>query len=199
MFFRKIHLLFIAGFLSYYPIFSQNIQSEVLTIKVEQISLPNRKFYIQKIVCDFNQPKYFLIRKGLFIKQKNMILGDSVQKVLMNYLKPSNKYIGGLAPVLMRVKELKIREERHFLKEEGTAKLSVEFYIETDTKPIKIFQSNAYRTYSGFIDVTDQHQTNLKEVIKSCMMDFNNGKINFSKYFLPKVFKAKHTPYSQNQ
>jgi len=30
----------------------------------------------------------------------------------------------------MQIKELKIREERHFLKEQGTAKLNVEFYME---------------------------------------------------------------------
>jgi hypothetical protein len=195
MFKKKIFLGLLLGIMTYQLLQAQNIQSEVLTLKAEQISLPNRKFYIQRIICDFNQPKYFLIRKGLISKQKNMILGDSVQRILMNYLKPSNKYSGGLAPILMRVKELKIREERHFLKEEGMAKLSVEFYIEIDTKPTKIFQSNAYRTYTGFIDVTSQHQTNLKEVIKSCMMDFNNAKIDYSKYVLPKIFKAKHTHY----
>lgn len=195
MFSKKYLFVLIVSFITYESLNAQNSQSEILTLKPEQISLPNRKFYIQKIICDFNQPKYFLIRKGLFSNQKNMILGDSIQKILVNYLKPSNKYIGGLAPILMRVKELKIREERHFLKEEGIAKLSVEFYIETDTRPIKIFQSNAYRTYSGFMDVTDQHQANLKDLIRSCMMDFNNAKIDFSKYFLPKVFKAKHTPY----
>jgi hypothetical protein len=195
MFKKKIYLGLLLGIMTYQLLQAQNIQSEVLTLKAEQISLPNRKFYIQRIICDFNQPKYFLIRKGLISKQKNMILGDSVQRILMNYLKPSNKYSGGLAPILMRVKELKIREERHFLKEEGMAKLSVEFYIEIDTKPTKIFQSNAYRTYTGFIDVTSQHQTNLKEVIKSCMMDFNNAKIDYSKYVLPKIFKAKHTHY----
>ena len=195
MFSKKYLFVLIVSFITYKSLNAQNSQSEILTLKPEQISLPNRKFYIQKIICDFNQPKYFLIRKGLFSNQKNMILGDSIQKILVNYLKPSNKYIGGLAPILMRVKELKIREERHFLKEEGIAKLSVEFYIETDTRPIKIFQSNAYRTYSGFMDVTDQHQANLKDLIRSCMMDFNNAKIDFSKYFLPKVFKAKHTPY----
>ena len=197
MFSKKYFFVLIVSFITYESLNAQNSQSEILTLKPEQISLPNRKFYIQKIICDFNQPKYFLIRKGLFSNQKNMILGDSIQKILVNYLKPSNKYIGGLAPILMRVKELKIREERHFLKEEGIAKLSVEFYIETDTRPIKIFQSNAYRTYSGFMDVTDQHQANLKDLIRSCMMDFNNAKIDFSKYFLPKVFKAKHTPYWQ--
>jgi hypothetical protein len=198
MFSKKFLLLLIVGFITYNSPFAQNIQSEILMLKPEQISLPNRKFYIQKIICDFNQPKYFLIRKGIFSKQKNLILGDSVQRILLNYLKPSNKYVGGLAPVLMRVKELKIREERHFWKEEGTAKLSVEFYVETDEKPIKIFQSNAFRTYSGFMDVINKHQANLKDIIKSCMMDFNSAKIDYSKYFLPKVFKAKHTPYSQN-
>lgn len=195
MFSKRKYLLLLVGFLFCNSLLSQNMKSEVLNLKSEQISLPNRKFYIQRIICDFNQPKYFLIRKGLFSKQKNMILGDSVQRILLNYLKPSNKNMGKLAPVLMRIKELKIREERHFLKEEGTAKLSVEFYIETDTKPIKIFQSNAYRTYAGFMDVTDQHNSNLKEVIKFCMMDFNNAKIDFSKYVLPKIFKAKKTIY----
>ena len=103
--------------------------------------------------------------------------------------------MGGLAPVLMRIKELKIREERHFLKEEGMIKLSIDFYIETDKKLVNIFQSNAYRTYSNLVNVTPQHESNLKDAIRSCMMDFNNAKINFSKYIIPKVFKAKHTPY----
>lgn len=195
MFSKKKYLLLLVGLLFCNSLLSQNIKSEVLNLKSEQISLPNRKFYIQRIICDFNQPKYFLIRKGLFNKQKNMILGDSVQRILLNYLKPSNKNMGGLAPVLMRVKELKIREERYFLKEEGMVKLSVEFYVETQTKPIKIFQSNAYRTYSGFIDVTNQHDTKLKDVIKSCIMDFNNANIDFSKYVLPKIFKAKTPIY----
>ncbi len=195
MFKKKIYLSLLLGVTNYQLLFAQNIQSEVLTLKAEQISLPNRKFYIQKIVCDFNQPKYFLIRKGLFNKQKNLTLGDSIQHILLRYLKPSNKYIGGLVPVIMRVKELKVREERHFLKEEGSTKLSVEFYVETDNKPTKIFQSNAFRAYSGFLNITPQHDENIKDVIKSCMMDFNNAKIDFSKYVIPKVFKAKHTPY----
>ncbi len=46
-----------------------------------------------------------------------MILGDSIQRILLNYLKPSNKYQGGFAPVLMKIKELKTREERYFLRE----------------------------------------------------------------------------------
>jgi hypothetical protein len=195
MFSKKFYLITLVMISFYNTLLCQNIRTEVLTLKAEQISLPNRKFYIQRIICDFNQPKYFLIRKGLLSKQKNMVLGDSTQRILMNYLKPSNKHIGGQTPVLVRVKELKIREERHFLQEEGMAKLNVEFYIETDTKPIKIFQSNSFKTYSGFMNVTSQHEANLREVIKSCVMDFNNAKIDFSKYVIPKVFKAKHTPY----
>jgi hypothetical protein len=175
-------------------ILTLSIQYEHLTLKTEQFSLPNRKFYIQRIVCDFNQPKYFLIRKGFISHQKQMTLGDSIQKVLMKYLKPSNTYKAGLVPVMIKVKELKIREERHFLKEEGMTKISMEFYIETDSKLDKIFQSNAFRTYSGFINVTPQHNENVREIIKSCMMDFNNAKIDFSKYVIPnKVFKAKRS------
>ncbi len=195
MSFKKFYFIFLLGFLNSKPLLSQNSRTEILTLKAEQISLPNRKFYIKKIICDFNQPKYFLIKKGLFSKQKNMILGDSIQRILMNYLKPSNKHMGGQAPILLIVKELKIREKRHFLREDGMAKFNVEFYIETDSKPLKIFQSNAFKTYSGFMDVTDQHESNVKSVINSCMIDFNNAKIDFSKYVISKVFKAKHTPY----
>jgi hypothetical protein len=190
---KKISVLsFLLGLLVYHILYAQKIQYELLSLKTEQFSLPNRKFYIQRIVCDFNQPKAFLIRKGIISYQKQMTLGDSVQKVLMKYLKPSNTYKAGLVPVLIRIKELKIREERHFLKEEGMAKIALEFYVETDIKPDKIFQSNAFRTYTGFMNVTPQHDENLREVIKSCMMDFNNAKIDFSKYVIPnKIFKAK--------
>jgi hypothetical protein len=190
---KKIFILsFVLGFVAYHIIYAQSIQHEHLTLKTEQFSLPNRKFYIQRIVCDFNQPKYFLIRKGLISHQKTMTLGDSVQKVLMKYLKPSNTYKAGLVPVMIKVKELKIREVRYFLKEEGMAKISMDFFVETDVKFDKIFQSNALRTYSGFINVTPQHDENVREVIKSCMTDFNNAKIDFTKYVIPnKVFKAK--------
>jgi hypothetical protein len=145
--------------------FAQGLPKEIFSLKKEQFSMPNRKFYIQKIVCDFKQPKYFLIRKGIS-------LGDSLQTVLLHFLKPSNTYTGGQAPILIRVKDLKIREERHFLKEEGMAKISMEFYIETDSKPIKIFQSNAFRTYTSLLNVTPQHEENLRDIIKTCMLDF---------------------------
>lgn len=192
MFQRKIYISLFLGIITFQLLFAQNIQYDVLTLKKEQFSMPNRKFYIQKIVCDFNQPKYFVTRKGIFNKQKTIILGDSIQKVILTYLKPSNTYRGGLVPVLMRIKELKIREQRHFMKEEGTAKMSVDFYIETDTKPVKIFQSNAFRTYSGFMNITNQHDENVRAIIKACIIDFNNAKIDFSKYVIPnKIFKAK--------
>ena len=48
MFAKKLRLLFIVGILFYNPLCAQYIQSEVLTLKAKQISLPNRKFYIQK-------------------------------------------------------------------------------------------------------------------------------------------------------
>jgi hypothetical protein len=192
---KKTILSFVLGFIAYHIVFAQNIQYEHIILRNEQFSLPNRKFYVQRIVCDFNQPKYFLSRKGIISHQKTMTLGDSVQRVLMKFLKPSNAYKAGLVPVMVRVKELKIREERHFLKEVGMAKISMEFYVETDTRPDKIFQSNAYRTYSAFVNVTPQHEENVREVIKSCMMDFNNAKIDFSRYVIPnKIFKAKRNP-----
>jgi hypothetical protein len=191
MFKKIIYLSLFLGSITLQLLFAQGLAKDVFSLKKEQFSMPNRKFYIQKIVCDFNQPKYFLIRKGLFNKQQSVSLGDSVQTVLLRFLKPSNTYTGGQVPVLMRVKELKVREERHFLKEEGMSKILMEFYIETDSKPVKIFQSNAFRTYSSFLNVTPQHEENIRDVIKSCMMDFNNAKIDFSKYVLPKVFKAK--------
>lgn len=193
MFQKKIYISLFLGVTTFHLLFAQNIQYDILTLKKEQFSMPNRKFYIQKIVCDFNQPKYFVIRKGILNKQKTLILGDSIQRVVMTYLKPSNTYKGGLVPVLMKIKELKIREQRHFLKEEGMAKISMEFYIETDAKPVKIFQSNAYRTYTGFMNITNQHDENVRTIIKSCMIDFNNAKIDFSKFVIPnKIFKAKH-------
>ena len=192
MFQRKIYISLFLGIITFQLLFAQNIQYDVLTLKKEQFSMPNRKFYVQKIICDFSQPKYFVTRKGILNKQKTIILGDSIQKVILTYLKPSNTYRGGLVPVLMRIKELKIREQRHFMKEEGTAKMSVDFYIETDTKPVKIFQSNAFRTYSGFMNITNQHDENVRAIIKACMVDFNNAKIDFSKYVIPnKIFKAK--------
>ncbi len=192
MFQRKIFISLFLGIITFQLLFAQNVHYDVLTLKKEQFSMPNRKFYIQKIICDFSQPKYFVTRKGMLNKQKTIILGDSIQKVILTYLKPSNTYRGGLIPVLMRIKELKIREQRHFLKEEGIAKMSVEFYIETDAKPVKIFQANAFRTYSGFMNITNQHDENVRTVIKSCLVDFNNAKIDFSKYVIPnKIFKAK--------
>jgi hypothetical protein len=45
------------------------------------------------------------------------------------------------------------------------------------------------------VNVTPQHEENVREVIKSCMMDLNNAKIDFGRYVIPnKVFKAKRNP-----
>jgi hypothetical protein len=195
--FRKIlYFNLFLGITTLHLIFGQRTHHEIVALKKEQFSLPNRKFYIQQIHCDFKQPKYFISRKGLFNKQQPFVLGDSVQKVVLNYLKPSNTYKGGLVPIIMKIKELKVREERHFLNEDGSTKISVEFYVYADKGIAKIYQANAFRTYSGFMNITTQHEENIREVIKSCLTDFNNAKIDFSQYIIPnKIFKAKHTPY----
>ena len=56
-----------------------------------------------------------------------MILADSIHRILMAYLKPSNKNTGILTPVLMQIKKLKIREERHFLKEKVRQNFGLNF------------------------------------------------------------------------
>lgn len=189
---KRLLISFVLGLFAYHIIYAQKIKYELLTLKTEQFSLPNRKFYIQRIVCDFNQPKYFLIRKGLISHQKQMTLGDSIQRVVMKYLSPSNTYKAGMVPVMIKIKEFKIREERKFLKESGMTKIAMEFYVENHQKTDKIFQSNAYRTYSSLVNITPLHSKNVRDAIKSCVIDFNNAKIDFSKYVIPnKVFKAK--------
>ena len=45
----------------------------------------------------------------------------------MTYLKPSNKNTGILTPVLMQIKKLKIRKERHFSKEKVRQNLGLNF------------------------------------------------------------------------
>jgi hypothetical protein len=196
MFNKMFFLVLFLGIINHQSLFAQQIPAQLLILKQEQFPLPNRKFYIQKIVCDFNQPKYFLTRRGIFNKQRTITFGDSLQKVLMRYIKPSNTYRAGLVPITIRIKELKIREQRHFLNEEGTAKIVMDFYVETDYKPLRLFHTDASRIYTGFMNISAEHEENFREIVKSCLLDFNNAKVDYSKFVIPnKIFKAKHTPY----
>ncbi|MES2521015.1 MAG: hypothetical protein V4585_23080 [Bacteroidota bacterium] len=196
MFNKMFFLVLFLGIINHQSLFAQQIPAQLLILKQEQFPLPNRKFYIQKIVCDFNQPKYFLTRRGIFNKQRTITFGDSLQKVLMRYIKPSNTYRAGLVPITIRIKELKIREQRHFLNEEGMAKIVMDFYVETDYKPLRLFHTDASRIYTGFMNISAEHEENFREIVKSCLLDFNNAKVDYSKFVIPnKIFKAKHTPY----
>ena len=94
---------------SIYSVRSFYVESEANLIAKLQILHSN-------IICDFNQPKYFLIRKGLFSKWKNMILGDNIHWILWLISNFPIKTQGYLLQFWYKLKNLKSEKNVIFWK-----------------------------------------------------------------------------------
>lgn len=167
---------------------------KVLELKDEYFFLPNRKFYIERIICNV-QPKGFTSRTGLRGDAQALQFNDSIQHVVADYLRMSAAPVPEFTPIIIRIKDLQIEENRNFVKEQGRVKINMEFFIQSyegeEPKMIKIFQTQAYHNYTKLFDVTSLHEIHLREIIKECMTNFNDERFDLSRFATnPKVYSG---------
>lgn len=164
----------------------------ILELKDEYFFLPNRKFYIDRIICNI-QPRGFTARTGLRGDSQAIQFNDSIQHVVADYLRMSAAPVKGFAPIVLRIKDLQIEENRNFVKEKGKVKINIEFFVQSNDgehpELIKIYQTQAYHVYTKLFNVTEEHELHLREIIKECLTNFNDERFDLSRYATaPKVF-----------
>lgn len=157
----------------------------ILELKDEYFFLPNRKFYIERIICNV-QPKGFTTKTGLRGDTQTLQFNDSIQHVVADYLRMSASPVPGFTPIILRIKELQIEENRSFVKEKGRVKINIEFFVKSNSRDeqnlVKIFQTQAYHNYTKLFDVTNEHELHLREIIKECLINFNDERFDLSRY-----------------
>lgn len=166
-------------------------QEYVITLpKKNIINIENRNFYIKDVIDGRKDKKNIgFVQSGLLRKPENAIFEKGLEKELQTFFNKTLPKAEGQTAIIMKVNDIYISEETKIFKEEGVAKIKVDFFIEENGKLAK-FHTCETKTSSEKFDVTKSQKESLKTVILYCLDELNYY-LNNKKETL--VFKEKKT------
>ncbi|CAD5251328.1 MULTISPECIES: opacity family porin [unclassified Imperialibacter] len=163
---RLLCLLFIA--LSSGSSFAQ--KTYVVKLKPDNINIPNRSFYIDKVTDNRNTDKEWIgiVQTGKFNDPHEAKFEYGLENALITYLRISlSKTDTRQVPVTMVINRLEITEKMTRANEMGYADISVDFFKDG----IKMFGTEQYTGVSG-LDVTELHEANIRKAINLSLVAF---------------------------
>jgi len=168
----KKYLVFIVLFGMHNIIWSQE---ELITLENEPVEFEADGFYIKK-VTDAREEKDNIgfVQKGLFKKKKvDADLKDGVAPAIYDYLKENFTQNPSGVPIVLRITKLEILESSS-LPVKGKAEIKVEFFREKDGSLGKLYGAESF-VEKPAVNVTATHEGRIREVITSCLQNFNES------------------------
>lgn len=168
----KKYLILILVFGLYHSLYGQE---ELITLKNEPVEFEADGFYIKK-VTDVRDAKENIgfVQKGVFKKKKvDADLKGGVKTAISNYLEDNFTQDPSGVPIVIRITELKISETTG-LPVKGEAEITMEFFREKDGSLGKLYKAESY-VEKPAVNVTNTHEERIREVITSCLQNFNES------------------------
>ncbi len=135
---RNILILF---FLS---VIKLNAQDSLIELKKEQINIPNRNFYIDKVIDGrTEQGNVGVIKLGVWGKKIRYYLKDGLSEEIYDYLNYSFPKDSTKVPITIKVIFLKISQTKSYYAKIGKAEIKVEFYRNINNKSVKLYEAQA--------------------------------------------------------
>lgn len=150
-------------------------QEELITLENEPIEFEADGFYIKKIT-DAREEKDNIgfVQKGVFKKKKvDADLKGGLENSIQNYLEENFRQDPAGIPIVIRITELEISESSS-LPIKGKAEVTMEFYREKDGSLGKLYEAESY-VEKPAVNVTATHEERIREVIVSCLQNFNES------------------------
>ncbi len=150
-------------------------QEELIVLQNEPIEFAADGFFVKKVI-DKREHKGNIgfAQKGVFKKTKvKANFKDGVETSIYNYLKENLEQEPDAVPIVIGITELKISESSS-LPVTGKAEIKMEFYKEKDGSLGKLYASEAFIEKPA-VNVTKTHEERIREVITSCLENFNDS------------------------
>jgi len=150
-------------------------QKEMITISNDSIEFKADGFYIKKII-DAREEKENIgfVQKGVFKKKKvDADLKNGVENAIADFLEENFMQDSSGIPIVIRVTKLEISESST-LPIKGMAEIRMEFLREKDGSLGKLYQAESFIEKPA-VNVTATHEERIREVIVSCLQNFNES------------------------
>jgi hypothetical protein len=150
-------------------------QEELITLENEPVEFEADGFFIKK-VTDARKEKDNIgfVQKGVFKKKKvDADLKSGVGNAVFNYLEENFKQDRSGVPIVIRITELKISESSS-LPIKGKAEVKMEFFRAKNGSIGKLYEAESF-VEKPAVNVTATHEERIREVIVSCLQNFNES------------------------
>lgn len=150
-------------------------QEELITLQNEPIEFEADGFYIKNVI-DAREEKDNIgfVQKGVFKKKKvDADLKNGVENAIADFLKKNFKQDPTGVPIVIRITKLEISESSS-LPIKGKAEVKMEFFREKDGSIGKLYEAESF-VEKPAVNVTATHEERIREVIVSCLQNFNNS------------------------
>ena len=168
----KKYLVFILLFGIYNLSWSQE---ELITLENEPVEFEADGFFIKK-VTDAREEKDNIgfVQKGVFKKKKlDADLKNGVETAVYKYLKENFTQDASGVPIVIHITELEISESTG-LPINGVAEIRMEFFREKDGSIGRLYAAESF-VEKPAVNVTATHEERIREVIVSCLENFNES------------------------
>jgi len=168
----KKYLVFIVLFGLHNVLWSQE---EMITLENEPIEIEADGFFIKK-VTDAREEKDNIgfVQKGVFKKKKiDADLKNGVENAISGYLEENFSQDPTGVPIVIRIIKLNISESSS-LPIKGMAEIRMEFFREKDGSIGRLYAAESF-VEKPAVNVTATHEERIREVIVSCLENFNES------------------------
>jgi hypothetical protein len=147
-----------------------------ITLKKEPLHINNRKFYIKDLIdARPNQNNIGFAKTGIFNRKTVVKFKNGVRNELMEYFNDVLPPEEGQIPIIIKLLVLRVSEKMGLTREYARAEIKMAFYREKEGKLGKVYEAEAFYETSSGLDVTKDHEGNIRHVLKQCLQQFANS------------------------
>jgi hypothetical protein len=152
--------------------------SVTINLKMLPMSIQDNSFYITQVIDGrIEKNDIGSVQVGLFNKKVPEYLANDFTMSIQSYVNNCFVVDNKKTPILIIIDELKISESEG-IGEFARAKAKIEFYKTSNGKVGKLFETEATVEKRSFLDVTEYHEENIRNVIEKCFVSFINSNWN---------------------
>jgi hypothetical protein len=150
-------------------------QDSVIELRKEAFSLPNRSFYIDKVI-DGRKIKgnIGVIKMGVWGKKIKYHLKGGLAPEVFDFLSYSFPKDTLRIPVILNVTYLNISKIKTYNAKVGRAELKVEFYRNINNNSVKLYDTKAVIDEQEF-GVSNDNEGRIKKALIACLTSFNSS------------------------
>lgn len=155
------------------PCFAKDLDSFSVNLPAQPMSISDNRFYIQEVIDGrIDQSNIGFVMVGAFNKKVPSYLAGDFKNTLKSYFDTSFNPSSDKTPIIIKIAKFEISESTRINGEFSRAEIEMEFFKTSEGKIGKLFETEAFVEKVSFLDVTEYHEENIRNVFEQCFKSF---------------------------